>query len=85
MFNKRAFHLSSEELYVLKDCVQTSLKILNTPEDTLAEDCSISILLDSSTDEFYINISELRALDDLVCGTLFHMNFDNVIADLIYG
>ncbi|WP_422107905.1 hypothetical protein [Winogradskyella sp.] len=83
VFNKRAFHLSKDELYRLKDAIKISLQTLSELEHPITENDTIAIKLDSSSDEFCVNLMELKALDDLICGTLFHLNFESTIADLI--
>ena len=85
VFNSRALHLSKDELFGLKDVIKTSLTVLDQLGDTVEQDSTIGIKLDGYEEELCVNLMELKVLEDLICGTLFHMNFDAVISDLIRG
>lgn len=79
VFNKNVFHFSKEQLYHLKIRVECFLTRHKFIENTKV---SKAIKIENEK-EVRLTYPELKALMDLVCGTLFQLNFESTVYNLI--
>lgn len=79
VFNKNVFHFTKEQLYGLKIRVESFLVKYKSMQSTTI---SKAIRIENES-EIHLMYTELKALKDLICGTLFNLNYGNTLYSLI--
>ncbi|WP_296316980.1 hypothetical protein [Winogradskyella sp. UBA3174] len=84
VFGQIAFDFTNQELVDLQEIIKSALSHLGDIDNLNNEiDLLNVVLLIKKDREFHFAFLELKALEDLINGTLFHLNFHDIISDLI--
>ena len=83
VFNKVAFLITKEELFHLKNIIKSSISVLEQVNNFIDKQSSIEIILEINHKEIHVNLSEINAFDELINGTLFFINFEKVMNNLL--
>ena len=78
VFNKCVFEFTNEELVICYHTIKNSLKTLSS-NSIIAKKNLITVVFPIKKDkEFYFMFQELKALEDLIKGTLFSLNYKTI-------
>mgnify|MGYP003119757139 CR=1 FL=1 len=84
VFGKVAFDFTTQELVDLQEIIKSALAHLGDIDDLNNEmDLWNVVLLIKKDNEVHFAYLELKALEDLINGTLFHLSFHDIVSDLI--
>ena len=82
VFNKCVFDFTNEELVNFYHTIKNSLKTLSS-NNRIAKKNLITVVLTIKKDkEFHFMFQELKALEDLIKGTLFSLNYKTILNPL---
>ena len=83
VFNKSVFEFTNEELVNFYHTIKNSLKTLSS-NSRIAKKNLITVVLPIKKDkEFHFMFQELKALEDLIKGTLFSLNYKTYFKSVI--
>lgn len=85
VFRDTGLMLSKEELWQFLKNIQHAKRSSSPCADCSAKHSCKALLVDSPFTQvsFAMNVEELKAMNDLVKGTLFHLDLENLLDDIL--
>ncbi|WP_188374115.1 hypothetical protein [Winogradskyella haliclonae] len=82
-FNKKVFSFTEDELLKFQNILKSSLEILETNSDFNEDTYFLNVVIEVFDEKINFDFLELKALKDLVNGTLFHLNLNQIVKQLV--